>query len=183
MVYVRPRGGWARFYTMKICASSRLYAEANFIDYYSIAMPQMIHYQDDLFSLSALVKSLDLILATETDPEYFAERVDGDIAFLDLSLRAFGSLLEQNTLLVERPEYLKLLERTVKAFIGLLDRLSGAGYPRARAFAGDGRRVGSAAAEQRALLGRLGELLRSSLAGDAETDIVSQDEMSQLLRE
>jgi hypothetical protein len=168
---------------MKICASSRLYAEANFIDYYSIAMPQMIHYQDDLFSLSALVKSLDLILATETDPEYFAERVDGDIAFLDLSLRAFGSLLEQNTLLVERPEYLKLLERTVKAFIGLLDRLSGAGYPRARAFAGDGRRVGSAAAEQRALLGRLGELLRSSLAGDAETDIVSQDEMSQLLRE
>jgi len=89
----------------------------------------MIHYQDDLFSLSVLVRSLDLILSTETDPDYFAERVDGDIGFLDRSLMVFSSLLEQNTLLVERAEYLKLLERTVKAFIGVLDRLAGSGYP------------------------------------------------------
>ena len=146
-------------------------------------MPQMIHYQDDLFSLSVLVKSLDLILSTETDPDFFAQRVDSDIAFLDRSLRAFGSLLEQNTLLVERADYLKLLERTVKAFIGALDRLAGAGYPRAQAYAGDGQRVGFVASEQRALLGRLSELLRSSLTGDAETDLVSQDELSELLKE
>ncbi len=143
----------------------------------------MIHYQDDLFSLSVLVKSLDLILSTETDPEYFAERVAADVDFLDRSLRLFGSLLEQNTLLIERAEYLKLLERTVKAFSGVLDRISGAGYPRAQAFAGDGQRLGAAAAEQRALLGRLGGLLRSSLAGEAETDLVSQDELSELLKE
>lgn len=146
-------------------------------------MPQMIHYQDDLFSLSVLVKSLDLILSTETDPDYFAERVDGDIAFLHKSLQSFGSLLEQNTLLVERADYLKLLERTVKAFIGALDRLAGSGYPRAQAFAGDGQRIGATAKEQRALMGRLGELLRSSLQGDAETDLVSQDELSELLKE
>jgi hypothetical protein len=168
---------------MKGGDSSRLYAEAAMSDYWINAMSQMIHYQDDLFSLSVLVKSLDLILSTETDPDYFAERVNADIAFLDKSLQAFGSLLEQNTLLVERADYLKLLERTVKAFIGALDRLAGSGYPRAQAFAGDGQRIGSAAAEQRALLGRLGELLRSSLAGDAETDLVSQDELSELLKE
>ena len=138
------------------------------------AMSQMIHYQDDLFSLSVLVKSLDLILSTETDPDYFAGRVEGDIDFLGRSLRAFGALLEQNTLLVERAEYLKLLERTVKAFIGALDRLAGSGYPRAQAYAGDGQQIGAATTEQRALLGRLGELLRSSLAGDAETDLVSK---------
>jgi hypothetical protein len=146
-------------------------------------MPQMIHYQDDLFSLSVLVKSLDLILSTETDPGYFVERVDGDIDFLDRSLKAFGDLLDQNTLLVERAEYLKLLERTVKAFIGVLDRLSGTGYPRSQSFAGDGLRVAAAGSEQRALLGRIAELLRSSLAGDAETDLVSQDELSELLKE
>ena len=92
-------------------------------------MPQMIHYQDDLFSLSVLVKSLDLILSTETDPDYFAERVGADIEFLDRSLRVFGSLLEQNTLLIERAEYLKLLERTVKSFLGVLERLSGSAWP------------------------------------------------------
>lgn len=143
----------------------------------------MIHYQDDLFSLSVLVKSLDLILSTETDPDYFAERVSADIEFLDRNLRAFGSMLDQNTLLIERADYLKLLEKTVKSFIGVLDRLSGSGYPRAQAFAGDGLLLGAAGGEQRALLGRLGELLRSSLSGDAETDLVSQDELSELLKE
>jgi hypothetical protein len=146
-------------------------------------MSQMIHYQDDLFSLSVLVKSLDLILSTETDPEYFSGRVEGDIGFLDRSLRAFETLLEQNTLLVERAEYLKLLERTVKAFLGVLERLSGSLYPRAQAYAGDGRLLAAAAAEQKALRSRLGELLRMSLSGDAETDLVSQDELSELLRE
>jgi hypothetical protein len=145
-------------------------------------MPQMIHYQDDLFSLSVLVKSLDLILSTESDPEYFGERVGADIEFLDRSLQAFGLLLEQNTLLIERADYLKLLERTVKAFIGVLDRLEGKSYPRSSAFALEGRDRG-VAAEQRALLSRLGGLLRSSLAGDAETDLVSQDELSELLKE
>jgi hypothetical protein len=146
-------------------------------------MSQMIHYQDDLFSLSVLVKSLDLILSTETDPDYFAERVESDLSFLDRSLVSFGGLLEQNTLLIERAEYLKLLERTVKTFIGVLGRLEGAGYPRAQAFAGDGASLAAVGANQRALLGRLDSLLSSSLAGDAETDLVSQDELSELLRE
>lgn len=146
-------------------------------------MSQMIHYQDDLFSLSVLVKSLDLILSTETDPEYFAERVSADLQFLDKSLNAFGLLLEQNSLLIERADYLKLLERTIKTFIGVLGRLEGSGYPRAQAFAGDGAKVAEAAASQRALLGRISTLLSSSLSGEAETDLVSQDEMSELLRE
>jgi hypothetical protein len=146
-------------------------------------MSQMIHYQDDLFSLSVLVKSLDLILSTETDPDFFAERVGADLDFLDKSLESFALLLEQNGLLIERAEYLKLLERTVKTFIGILGRLEGSGYPRAQAFAGDGSRVAAIMSKQHELLGRISGLLNSSLSGDAETDLVSQDELSELLRE
>jgi hypothetical protein len=146
-------------------------------------MSQMIHYQDDLFSLSVLVKSLDLILSTETDPDFFAERVRADVDFLNGSLESFALLLEQNSLLIERAEYLKLLERTVKIFIGILGRLEGSGYPRAKAFAGDGARIAAVSASQHALLGRLSGLLSDSLSGDAETDLVSQDELSELLRE
>jgi hypothetical protein len=146
-------------------------------------MSQMIHYQDDLFSLSVLVKSLDLILSTETDPEFFAERVAADLSFLDKSLESFGLLLEQNSLLIERAEYLKLLERTTKTFIGILGRLEGSGYPRAQEFAGGAARISAIASNQRSLLGRLSALLSSSLSGDAETDLVSQDELSELLRE
>jgi hypothetical protein len=168
---------------MKRVLSSRLYAAAAIDDYTIRIMPQMIHYQDDLFSLSVLVKSLDLVLAIETDPEYFADHLGAEIGFLDLTLKTFASLLEQNTLLIERAEYLKLLERTVKAFIGVLDRLSNASYPRAQSFVGDGARIDASAKEQRALLGHIRELLHSSLAEDAETDLVSQDELSELLKE
>ena len=146
-------------------------------------MSQMIHYQDDLFSLSVLVRSLDLILSTETDPDFFAERVASGLEFLSKSLESFGALLEQNSLLIERAEYLKLLERTIKTFIGILGRLEGSGYPKAQAFAGNGSRVPEIAASQRALLGRISGLLSSSLSEDAETDLVSQDELSELLRE
>jgi hypothetical protein len=146
-------------------------------------MSKMIHYQDDLFSLSVLVKSLDLILSTETDPDYFAERVESDLGFLDRSLQSFAAILEQNTLLIERPEYLKLLQRSVKSFIGVLDRLEGSGYPRARDFVRDEASLARIAAGQRSLLGDLDALLRASLADDAETDLVSQDELSELLKE
>jgi hypothetical protein len=146
-------------------------------------MPQMIHYQDDLFSLSVMVKSLDLILSTDTDPDFFAGRVAGDLDFLDSSLKSFATLLEQNTLLIERADYLKLLERTTKSFIGVLDRLEGSGYPRAQAFAPEGSRISALSGAQRALLSRLSELLRDSLVEDAETDLVSQDELSELLKE
>jgi hypothetical protein len=146
-------------------------------------MSKMIHYQDDLFSQSVLIKSLDLILSTETDPDFFAERVESDLSFLDASLKSFASILEQNTLLIERPEYLKLLERNVKSFIGVLARLEGSGYPRAQDFAGENSPIPRIAADQRDLLNSLNGLLRSSLSGEAETDLVSQDELSELLKE
>jgi hypothetical protein len=146
-------------------------------------MPQMIHYQDDLFFLSVQVKSLDSVLSTEADPEYFRERVLADIAFLDRNLRTFGSMLSQNALLIDRPEYLKLLERAVRAFAGILDKLLGSGYPRAEAYAAQAAALRESLAAQRELLYALEGQLSTSLSDEAETDHVSQDELSGLLRE
>jgi hypothetical protein len=146
-------------------------------------MAKMIHYQDDLFSLSVLVKSLDLILSTECDTDFFAAHIDRELEFLDKSLHSFISLLEQNTLLIERSEYLKLLQRTAQALASVLGRLESAGYPRAEAITGEGPRFAAVSASQKKLRDRLEELLNSSLNDQAETDLVSQDELSELLRE
>lgn len=145
-------------------------------------MSKMIHYQDDLFSLNVLVKSLDLMLATEADPEYFLERVDSDLIFIGKSLQSFGALLEQNTLLIERAECLKLLQRSVKSFVGILDRIKGSGYPHSEAYAAGSARVADLASEQKTLLARLDDLLRTTPGSEAENDIVSQDELSELLK-
>jgi hypothetical protein len=168
---------------MKGIDASRLYEEAAKVEYSLSAMPKMIHYQDDLFFLSVQVKSLDTVLSTEADPEYFRDRIVGDLGFLDGALRSFGSMLAQNALLIDRPEYLKLLERTVRSFAGILDKLLSSEYPRAEAFGAFAPRIREALASQKGLLAELDGQLSSSLSGEAETDHVSQDELSGLLAE
>lgn len=145
-------------------------------------MPQMIHYQDDLFVLSVLVKSLDANLSTEADPEYFRERILGDLFFLDGSLKAFQVLLVQNSLLMDRPEYLKLLQRTSRALIQVLERIMGAAYPRSEAYDSYRPQLEALAKGQTAILGEISAILDASLEEEGETDVVSQDELSELLR-
>jgi len=176
-------GAKSDLYSTKGIDASRLYEMATMVEYRNRYMPQMIHYQDDLFFLSVQVKALASVLSTEADPEYFKDRVLGDIAFLDGLLRSFGSMLSKNALLIDRTEYLKLLERTVRTYSGILEKLLGKEYPRAAAYEPEASRFRECLAAQRELLSALGGELSSSLAGDAETDHVSQDELSGLLRE
>jgi len=144
-------------------------------------MSQMIHYQDDLFFLSVLVKALDAGLSTDADPERFRERIEGDIFFLDGSLKSFHGLLVQNTLLMERTEYLKLLQRTSRSLIQVIERILGGAYPRAEAYSTYRPQLEAVAKGQAAILAQLDGILDSG--GENETDLVSQDELSELLKE
>jgi hypothetical protein len=146
-------------------------------------MPQMIHYQDDIFFLSVLVKALDAGLCSEADPEHFRERVAGDFFFLDGSLKSFRGLLSQNALLIDRPEYLKLLQRTSRSLVQVLERLLGGAYPRAEAYASYRPQFDAIMKDQASILAELDDILEESLDGGAETDLVSQDELSELLKE
>jgi len=145
-------------------------------------MPQMIHYQDDLFFLSVLVKTLDAGLSTEADPEHFRERIAGDIFFLDASIRTFHGLLAQNALLMDRAEYLKLLDRTAHAFCLVLERLLSGVYPRSEAYEAYRSQLEALRQSLRALLAEMDALLSKSLSGETEADLVSQDELSGLLQ-
>lgn len=146
-------------------------------------MPQMIHYHDDLFYVSMYVKSLDAVLSTEADPEFFLDHILAQIGFLDGAIRKIASMLRGNALLIDRSEYLKLLERTVRTFSRILEKLTGGDYPRSEAFAQHASRLRETLVSQKQLLAELGGELSAALSGDAETDHVSQDELSGLLRE
>ena len=145
-------------------------------------MPQKTHYQDDLFLLSVLTKALDSGLAVEADPEYFRDRIAGDIFFIDSSLRNFSEMLAQNSHLIERTEYLKLLERTVRAFSVIVGRLVEGDYPMAAAYESYSPQLNGILQGQKALLFELSEALKTASQGGGETDLVSSDELSELLR-
>lgn len=145
-------------------------------------MPQKTHYQDDLFFLSVLVKSLDSGLSVEADPEYFRERIAGDIFFIDSSLRGFGEMLAQNSHLIERTEYLKLLERTIRSFVASVERLVAGECPMSAAYETYHPQLKGILQGQKDLLGELSESLKVMGSGGGETDLVSSDELSELLR-
>jgi len=145
-------------------------------------MPQKTHYQDDLFFLSLLARTLEAGLSVEADPEYFRERIEGDMRFIDGNLRSFGQMLAQSSHLIDRIEYLKLLERTSRTFTACLQKLRDGAYPNAAVYGGDRDSLNGLISGQRALLSELEKALSMSGQGESETDLVSSDELSELLR-
>lgn len=145
-------------------------------------MPQKTHYQDDLFFLSLLARTLEAGLSIEADPEYFRERIEGDMRFIDRNLRSFGQMLAQSSHLIDRIEYLKLLERTARSFTACLQKLRDGNYPNAPVYGEDREGLAGLIAGQRALLSELEKALSMSGQGESETDLVSSDELSELLR-
>lgn len=146
-------------------------------------MSQKIHYQDDLFLLSVLAKSLDSGLSVEADPEFYLERLAEDVFFIDSSIRKFKDLLSANSHLMDRSEYLKLLERTARTFAGSLERLASGASPMSSAWERYLSRLEEIARDQKAMLAELVDLLKNAGEGANETELVSSDELSELLRE
>lgn len=145
-------------------------------------MSQKTHYQDDLFILSVLVKSLEASLSVEADPEFYREHIAGDIIFVDATIRNFSGMLAQNSHLLDRTEYIKLLDRTARSFKAIIGKILDDEYPRADAYKSYAPQLAAVLREQEAIVQELGALLKSSADGESEVDLVSSDELSELLK-
>jgi hypothetical protein len=86
-------------------------------------------------------------------------------------------------LLIERTEYLKLLQRTSRSLIQVIERILGGAYPRAEAYSTYRPQLEAVAKGQAAILAELDGILDFAVGGEGETDLVSQDELSELLKE
>ncbi len=145
-------------------------------------MPQKIHYLDDIFFLSVLIKALDSGLSTEADPEHFRDSVTGNLEFIGSSLGLYLRLLDQNITLIDRAEYVKLLERTSRAYAFVLEKMLAGSYPVAAAYGSFRPRLVEFQQTQKIAQTRLEELLASTMGQEAGSDLVSEDELSELLR-
>jgi hypothetical protein len=146
-------------------------------------MPQKIHYQDNIFFLSVLIKALDSGLSTDADPEHFRDNVIGNLEFIGSSLGLFLGFLDQNVLLIDRAEYVKLLERTSRAYTVILEKLLAGSYLVASAYSSLRPRLVELQRAQQITHSKIDDLLSSTLGAEAGSDLVSEDELSELLRE
>lgn len=145
-------------------------------------MSQMIHYRDDLFLLSVQVRALDTALSLEADAEFWHERIFSDILFIDTMSRNLAGLLARNLHLLDRDEYLRLLERVSLDFAETLERLLSGQSALTAALGAGSAQIRSIAAAQRDLAEDLGEsLVGRDPSASADSSIVSGDELAKLL--
>ena len=87
-------------------------------------MSVKVHYEDNLFFLHSILRTLESGLRLDIDPEYFKDKILEDIFFIDASLMRTFSALKENGYLINRAAYLRSLRRTVRAFADFLLRLN-----------------------------------------------------------
>ncbi len=86
-------------------------------------MTRKINYEDDIFSLALQVRCLQDILKLEIDPEFFRERVLGDISWADAMIAKVYQSLVASSLFVKRQEHLREIQKLKRAFVETIDSL------------------------------------------------------------
>lgn len=143
----------------------------------------MIHYQDDLYIAESLAAALEAAAKLDPDPEILGEAVSNMARDLDVLLRRLAELIASNTHLVERLEYIRLLSKCTRRSAMALTGLLRPDHSLADFLASSADELRRIAERHEALSAELSELLRAAIAdGTSDEDLVSGDELSQLLK-
>ena len=86
-------------------------------------MTRRINYEDDIFTVALQVRCLQDALKLEVDPELFADRIAGDIGWIDSITGSLYRSLRESSLYVKRQEHLKELAKLKRYFAEALDTI------------------------------------------------------------
>lgn len=84
-------------------------------------MAKKIHYDDNLFYIREIIKSLKRGYSVEIDNEYFGDKITEDVLFVDAALRRMCSNLMENDQMIKRPEVLRSLMVSIVQYLEVLD--------------------------------------------------------------
>ncbi len=145
-------------------------------------MTRRINYEDDIFALSLIVRTLRDLARLAPDPELLGERVLSDIAFVDEAVGRLLALLRASPHLARRAEHLRELARLGRQLAVVLEELATGETALATSLAGRSEELAAAAVrhdrqadEIDAMLGDQGE------TPPEERQVVSPEELRILI--
>lgn len=145
-------------------------------------MAKRIHFEDDIFYLLTILRTVDDAFALELDSDLFLQKIFDDLVFVDASLERLIGALRENAKLIERSEQLRNLveaeDRLVEVYGKVIDGVGTTGEALAP-FAQRFRELRTAARARRSEL----DGLLDFPADDAENGLVSSEELNELLRD
>ncbi|MBN1518847.1 MAG: hypothetical protein JW923_02015 [Spirochaetales bacterium] len=147
-------------------------------------MPHVVRYQDDLFLLDGLSRFLSDAARLEPDPDIAGEPVLAVARSLDSSIRRIRDLIMGNQHLVDRLDYLRFLARVARVSGDALSELARPQSALAPALASSSDELERMSRAHKAAAAELADALHAALDdGAAGQDLVSGDELSELLRD
>ncbi|TVR67608.1 MAG: hypothetical protein EA427_13180 [Spirochaetaceae bacterium] len=88
-------------------------------------MPAKIHYEDNLFFLHSILRTVESGLRLDIDPGLFRDKILEDVLFVDVMILRLYASLRENDYLIRRTAYLRSLRRTTSSYLTFLDGLLG----------------------------------------------------------
>lgn len=144
---------------------------------------QKIRIQDNLWYLRRLVALVSDAVKIQPDADLFAGRVLEDAEFAKGALINFKTLLESNTRLMDRGEYLVLLSRSARSLAEAVSDLASGDGDLSRSLADRRPDLESLTRNLKNLASEIRDLASTALnEGASDGDVVSGDELSELLR-
>ena len=86
-------------------------------------MPEKIHYDDNIFFLTALIRTLNDAVKLNVDAEFFAEKILEDTLFIDGSVQKIYLSIKENPHLIRRNAFLHSVMKLKRAYGRLLEDL------------------------------------------------------------
>lgn len=144
-------------------------------------MPARIHYDDDLFFLHAMVRTLESGMRLEIDADIFRDRILEDIYFIHEALMRLWSSLKSNTYLINRSNHLRSLRRTLMSAEALLERIHNGEFAFARELATFDAKLRTTRDEYAQVREEIDRILDQIELDDERVDVVSSAEIGFLL--
>jgi len=86
-------------------------------------LPEKIHYDDSIFFIRSLIRTLHDAIRLNVNTEYFADKILEDILFINASIQKIYGSLKNNSLLIRRNVYYHSMMKLKEAYVHFLDEL------------------------------------------------------------
>jgi hypothetical protein len=146
-------------------------------------MSKKIHFEDDLYFLTASIKTLQNGLSLEIDPDYFIDRTVEDIFFIDTTLDLLYASLKENEHLLGRSEYLRRMLSIKRGYAEFLGKLLTKELPFGVHLEPFFEKLKGMKDRQLKDINEIFGIIEITGVGEAgDADIVSSDELTELFR-
>jgi len=145
-------------------------------------MTKRVNYEDNIFFLNLILKQIEAAFKLNIDAALFKDRIVEEIRFLDAASEDIFQALQSNSLMIDRWEHLKELQKLNRSFVSLMEEIVAGAHPLAQALEDSVPLIDRLLEARRGQLHRIRELTASYQLAPGEADpIVSETEYRYLL--